>query len=434
MQSEFEFGQVLGNGESGSVYEVKGNPHLVAKVLHTQDERDRDDLEQELLAMQLMSAFGMSPKAYEIISVDDSKTGTAVLIMDRLEGPELSEEDFEDPEVQARLVEIAITASRCGICANDAHPANYMWHKKQVLRIDAYKAPVLSKYGFRQGFMPRTIFRDNFCFTDCVNSQILLSMQRALEFDFDLKRTLARELDVEMLAKVRFFMAPHPEKAKQVAKPLVQLNGVDADDDIDVDVPQKPHLNLVTFVRDTQTANTTTANWVWTADLVSKLEQTIIGLSIGRFYLRKQQPQDEQDPLSHVFILRGDGELVCKEAVKADEMIPTSHIWLANTDFKPSDLEGLQDQSLRNRLIMFAFAVRIAFTDSFALQAAPLISFGAKVSLRRLRDDLWYFHSQIIFGHFCGASFKTFNLALRQLGIKRTLVGQVFDFLLEHLV
>jgi len=125
--------EVLGEGAYGRVSTLAGEPGLVVKTLL--DLKDpTQNLELECEAMRRASQW--MPKC-----IESSRTR---LVMQRLDGPSLTcSELVNDPELQARVLQIANQASCLGIDVSDFHPGNYLWHQadsdqtKKLFRIDA---------------------------------------------------------------------------------------------------------------------------------------------------------------------------------------------------------------------------------------------------------------------------------------------------------
>jgi hypothetical protein len=415
---QYELGQEIGRGNSGSVHEVLGHPTLVAKISTNREPKKLQDLEQECAAMGALSDLGMSPNCHSIEHEDEETD--LVIIMDKLDGPTLTCSDFEQTNVQKRLFEISIEASKHGINVADAHPGNYMWHRGQVLRVDAQKVASVPTYGFTKGFVPRSIFAHNMYFIDCENTPLLHKMQRAFEFEFGVRSHLSGDPDMKALAEVRTIMAPSPETARRVRRPRVAATKENL---------ENKELDPA-FVKLVPVAGTLEEHGGWTHARLNQLEDAIIGLSLGRFYVRSADFTN----LQQAFSVGKKGELVCNAPEKADPMTPTFNIWLTNTILRETDLKEFSNLTLRRNLILFAFSLRLAFSDESKPKAETLIVSGGSSSTRQLGADLDLFQRWITRGEIPPRKLKHFDQALKELGIKRKQVGQAFEFYMQYLL
>jgi hypothetical protein len=225
---------------------------------------------------------------------------------------------------------------------------------------------------------------------------------------------------MKALAEVRTIMAPSPETARRVRRPRVAATKENL---------ENKELDPA-FVKLVPVAGTLEEHGGWTHARLNQLEDAIIGLSLGRFYLRHADFTN----LQQAFSVGKKRELVCNAPEKADPMTPTFNIWLTNTILRETDLKEFSNLTLRRNLILFAFSLRLAFSDESKPKAETLIVSGGSSSTRQLGADLDLFQRWITRGEIPPRKLKHFDQALKELGIKRKQVGQAFEFYMEYLV
>lgn len=373
-----QLGRELGRGNYGTVYEVVGQPDVVVK--RVREDAEDVDLALECEAMLLMGSEFM-PKCLGF----DKQT----LVMERLEGPELTCEDFKSDDVQQRLLDIAKAATEASILVQDAHPGNYLFHRGRVLRIDAVRVGPVSRYGFTS-VPPLALYVHNFYFIDCEDTPLLHRFQRAVEFEFGARSHLPRtDPDLETLAQVRLMLKPKLQS--KLRRPRVS----DAND-----LAPDPNIKLVPSA---------VPNAVRGDELIDGL----VALSLARYVT--------EDPLD----VGVDGKHVVFNTVrKAEVLEPTYEVWLANSDF---DFDSV-DASARHDLFLFALAVRIAF-GRVKQQARVL----AQSRSKPLVEDLEALARWTTLGEKPPRKLRALDRALEQAGIERRELGQALERLMEHL-
>jgi hypothetical protein len=406
-------GKELGRGEYGVVREVLGQPSVVAKVLKAKmlttetEDQDEDSLKLECEAMRAMGPDFM-PSCLDVRRTDAG----AVLLMTRLDGPQLTCHDFRSETVQQRLLDIALHASRVGVMVADSHPGNYMWHKGQVFRVDALALPGVPEYGLETP--SRALFDANHYFIDCPDKStpLLDEYQRAYAFEFGTGAT--RRLpwmdptpDPSVLASVRADMRP---TKRRLHRPRVeQTGGGESESESDGDL-----LKTSEIVSEIVEAVT------WTSELFEALLRTVIGLSLARYLVNQSEAP---------FGLDKHGHLVCRQVTKADVMKPTIEIWLENSDFE-LELPG----QLQAQLGLFSFVVCLAFGNT-QKQAESLAGAGLERSeAKRTMPDLALLQRWLDLGEVPKRKLRHFNAALKKLGLSKKSVGTMYESLMQYLV
>lgn len=401
--SELQLGDEVGRGNFGVVRRVVGRSDLVAKVLELRDE-DQDQDQNLALECEAMRRMGpdFMPTCFDVLQDE-------TMLMSRLDGPELTCHDFQDLEVQQRLLDIALRASQQGVLVLDAHPGNYMWHRGKVLRVDATVLPGVPRYGLVSA--PRLLFATNHFFVDCQGTELLHKAQRAFEFEFGTRSHLPdTQPDLETLLRVRQSLCPGN---RSLGRPRVlAVSGTSGADD------------LVKIVKPAKVETLTSAS-------LEALEQCIMGLCLARYLV-----QQSQDGVSvwEAFGVVGVGEVVvCRAVSKADVVKPSIQIWLENTDFAYDKLLE-KDVELRRGLVLFALAVRLAFANARS-QAEVFLAAGLpRARAKKLKTDLEMLHRWLNMGEAPERrKLRAFEFALAEFGLARQDVGRSYERLMGHL-
>jgi len=398
-------GKELGRGEYGVVREVLGQPDVVAKVLKTETEAEDEDEQTRSLKLECEAMRAMGPDFMpSCLDVRRTDAG-AVLLMTRLDGPQLTCHDFRSETVQQRLLDIALHASRVGVMVADSHPGNYMWHNGQVFRVDALALPGVPEYGLETP--SRALFDTNHYFIDCPDKStpLLDEHQRAYAFEFGTGTT--RRLpwmdptpDPSILASVRADLRP---TKRRLHRPRVEqtYGGEKSESDL---------LKTSEIVQPV----------TWTSELFEALLRTVIGLSLARYLVNQSEAP---------FGLDKHGHLVCQQVTKADVLKPTIEIWLENSDFE-LELPG----KLQAQLGLFSFVVCLAFGDT-QKQAESLAGAGLDLSeAKRTMPDLALLQRWLDIGEAPKRKLVRFNAALKKLGLSKKSVGTMYESLMQYLV
>jgi hypothetical protein len=398
---ELQLGDEVGRGNFGIVRRVVDRPDLVAKVLELRDE-DQDQNQNLGLECEAMRRMGpdFMPTCVDVLQDE-------TMLMSGLDGPELTCHDFQDLEVQQRLLDIALRASQQGVLVFDAHPGNYMWHRGKVLRVDATVLPGVPRYGLVSA--PRLLFATNHFFVDCQCTKLLHKVQRAFEFEFGTRSHLPdTQPDLETLLRVRQSLCP---RNRSLGRPRVlAVSGTSEADD------------LVKIVKPPKVETLTSAS-------LEALEQCITGLCLARY-----QVQQSQDGVSVWEAFRVAGEVVvCRAVSKADVMKPSIQIWLENTDFDYDKLLE-KDVELRRGLVLFALAVRLVFANARS-QAEVFLAAGLpRARAKKLKTELEILHRWLNMGKVPERrKLPGFESTLAEFGLARQDVGRTYERLMGHL-
>lgn len=393
---ELQLGDEVGRGNFGIVRRVVGRPDLVAKVL----EQDQDqNLGLECEAMRRMGPDFM-PTCVEVLQDE-------TMLMSRLDGPELTCDDFQNLEVQQRLLDIALRASQQSVLVFDAHPGNYMWHRGKVLRVDATVLPGVPRYGLVSA--PRLLFATNHFFVDCQDTELLHKVQRAFEFEFGTRSHLPdTQPDLETLLRVRQSLCPRDRSLGRPRVLAVATSEPDA---------------LVKIVKPPKVETLTSAS-------LEALEQCIMGLCLARYLVQSQDAVSVWDAFG---VVRVGEVVVCRAVSKADVTKPSSQIWLENTDFDYDKLLE-KDVELRRGLVLFALAVRLAFANARS-QAEVFLAAGLpRARAKKLKTDLEMLHRWLNMGEAPERrKLRAFEFALAEFGLARQDVGRSYERLMGHL-
>lgn len=387
----FELGEQIGEGNFGFVFKVRGQPSLAVKVVKDLHQAGRADFRNECRALEVLSDVEAGPHC-----LWSSKSGA--LVMQRLEGPALTCRDFALKEVQVRLLEIACVASARGVLVHDNHPGNYLWHEKQIWRVDAVLVPdaALAHAEIARGFRtaPKSVWFYNLRFesTECGSSSLSLldKWTTVVEWEFGISKKRPSRV---LLDRFRSLMLPALSESQQ--RRLARLRRPP-------DLDRRPD---------------------WSDEgAQQQLVQSIVLLSLARVQLPAPLDQFGEDE---------KGDLVCFGAQPTDVWTPTSEIWLRNSDMPRSESERSKS------LLLFDLAVKLCF-------ASARVAKELHASLKRaghecdsdcgtLKTELGDLHGWLALGQRPETDLATLEAVLRQLGVEPSELGAAYEELLDQL-